>query len=247
MNQKIPPEVEAEIRRRMAAGLPLPPGVVAVPPGGKVPPGAVPAGVSMGPGRTSSPQETAANRLANNPIPSGDEGRKILRAFSDCPIPEESKRLNELMQMCIGHQGPADKIEEIMAKGLVVALRANKYCRDLEKTRTVCIFSEDEELSKINEDIKATETKLENIQKELKEEAMKLSSLLDNRWKKSVSKYGLNPEKWSYRIDEEKGLIEQVDLNCPDCKGSTTIRKVRQETTELLMELDSKQEKEAKK
>jgi hypothetical protein len=237
MNQ-IPPQLLNEIRKRMAAGQGLPPGVVAVPEGMTPPPGAVHTGLSMPMG--GAPQQPiAVSRATHNPLPAGEEGLKILRALSECPIPEESKKLNELLQLCIKAETDSDTIEQTLTKGLVVALRANKYCKNQTKTRTVCIFDEDEKLKELHTTLHATEKKLETLQNEMRECINTVSKTIDERWKVAVKNYGLNPDKWSYRIDEEKGLIEQVDLQCLECKGISQIRKSRQETAEMLMKLDT--------
>jgi hypothetical protein len=223
----------------MAAGEPLPPGVVAVPEGMAPPPGAVNTGVSMPAGRMPSQQNVTASRASHNPLPVGEEGLKILRALSECAIPEESRKLNELLQMCIKSESDSDEIEQTLTRGLVVALRANKYCRDQTKTRTVCIFEEDAKLKELHASIKTTEARLNELQKEMKDCIDVVTKAVNERWAIAVKNYGLSPEKWSYRIDEEKGLVEQVDLQCLECKGVTRIRKSRQETTEMLMRVDS--------
>lgn len=246
MQPQIPLQLLNEIRRRLAAGEQLPPGVVAVPEGMAPPPGATPTGLSMPAGRMPPQQATAMTRASHNPLPAGEEGLKVLRALSECSIPDESKKLNELLQMCIKLDNDSDTIEQTLTRGLVVALRANKFCKDQTRTRTVCIFSEDPKLKELHDTIHTAENKLQELQKEIREQIDLVTKSIEERWKIAVKNYGLNPDKWSYRIDEKKGLIEQVDLQCLECKGVTQIRKSRQETTEMLMKFDTeKKEKQS--
>jgi len=230
---QIPAALQEEIKKALATGGPLPPGVVAVPEGQKPPLGAIPMGISAkAPPNTNAQQ----SKTAHNPIPDGDEGLKILRGFANCPISQESLKLNRMLQMLI--QTPAtddDSTDDILSKGLMAAIRANRYCSQNEKKRTVCIFKEDDSLNTLHQAVQDEQANLDRINKELEECVKRGNAALTERWKKAIDTYGLNPDKYLYHIDEDKGIIEQVDLECEKCKGVTVIRHARQEVTEKLM------------
>lgn len=233
--QGIPPALAKEIQAALAAGRPLPPGVIAVPDGQRPPPGAIPAGMSaqMPPG--AQPQ-MPPTKSQHNPIPDGDEGLKILRGFSNCPIPQESTKLNRMLQMILQNQADDDSADEILAKGLTAAMKANRYCTQNRKSRTVCIFAEDEKLLELHKQITEEQSNLERLNKELEDCVKRGNAILSDRWKRAIETYGLNPDKYLYHIDEEKGIIEQVDLECDKCKGITIIQQARKEVTEKLMQ-----------
>lgn len=178
----------------------------------------------------------APTKAQHNPIPDGEDGLKILRGFSDCPIPQESTKLNRLLQMMLQDQTNADEdADEILSRGLMAAMRANRYCSQNKKTRTVCIFAEDEKLKVLHEGIQTEQANLERLNKEIEECVKRGNTLLQERWKKVVDTYGLNPDKYLYHIDEEKGIVEQVDLDCEKCKGVEVIKTAREAATAKLM------------
>lgn len=240
----IPPDLEQQIRQRMAAGAPLPPGVVAVPQGTQPPPGAVPTGiVAPAPGRPlqAAQMPGARPQAINNPLPEGDQGIEILRNMSDCPIPAESKKLNELIKKLVTTTPEDDDIvEKTLSKGLTVVIRANRYCTQQIKTRTVCIFEEDEVLAQDHKQLNELTEELDELHKKLQDCVARGQKVLQHRWNYAVKTYGLAPDKFSYRVDEEKGIIEQIELRCQECKGATTIKKARQETAAALETLKIK-------
>ncbi len=193
-------------------------------------------------GQRQQTQKGAA-RAQNNPIPAGEEGLALLRGLSECPIPAESQKLNKLLAVLVKERVDDDAIEEVMMRGLTAALRANGYCHNNQKKRTACIFSEDDKLQKMHTDFLELEKETLALSDALEIKKQKVIKLLQDRWSYAVKTYGLDTQKFSYRIDEEKGIIEHVDLQCAECKGATKIRKARQETTEMVMRLD-KQKKE---
>ena len=235
--QPIPEKLARQIREQLARGGKLPPGVIAVPQGQMPPPGAVPTGIQTSGVNTGNFQQMG---MPSNPLPPGAEGLKVLRGSSQCPIPEESQKMNQLLSALMQAETEDDSVEQAMAKGLVVALRANRFCNKNLKTRTVCIFADDERLKKLHEDFTATVEEAKELEVKLAAAVAKANKLHDERWLRAVDTYGLIIEKRFYRIDEEKGIIEQVDLDCVQCKGSTMIRKARQETAELVLKLNNK-------
>lgn len=235
MNQPMNPALIRQIQEAMAAGRPLPPGVTAVPHGQQPPPGAVP--IPMGPNGAAAPQPS---RLQANPIPDGPEGLKIVRNFASCAIAEEAPKLHKLLNAMAGVIGDPETsdgqtIDAIISKGLTAAVRANNYCAQNKQARTVVNFQDDEELNNIHTEIQKEQETMDRLNLELQECVDRGNKLLQERWDKSVSKYGLNPEKYFYHIDEEARRIELVDLDCTVCKGATIIRKARQEATEIMM------------
>lgn len=244
----IPPALAKEIQEALASGKPLPPGVVAVRDGQAPPKGAVPMGISANVPAGMSPGG-APTKLQHNPIPDGPEGLKILRSFSSCPIPQESAKLNQLLQAVLQNDLlDEEKTDAALSKGLIAGLKANKYCASNKKTRTVCMFDQDDELLSLHSQIKEEENTLDRLNKETEECVRRANDLLRQRWEKAVKTYGLNPEKYLYYIDEEKGLIEQVDLDCDQCRGASRIVDARKDVTSLLMSTvpkeDEKKEEE---
>lgn len=233
--QGIPPALAQQIQAALAEGRPLPPGVIAVPDGQRPPPGAIPAGITaqMPPGM---PQQMAPSKVQHNPIPDGEEGLKILRGFANCQVPSEASKLNRMLQMLIQTTEPENEsLDVLLAKGLAAAMKANRSCALNKKSRTVCIFAEDEKLTALHAKIQEEQTILERLNNELEECVNRANTLLVERWNKAVDAYGLNPEKYLYHIDEERGIIEQVDLECDKCKGLAAVKDVRTEITNRMM------------
>ncbi len=152
----IPPQLQAEIKRRLAAGLPLPEGVVAVPPGQTPPPGAVQ--VPNGVPQMSLQEMGLPSKLSANPIAEGDEGLRTLREHGNCDIPAESKQLNGQLQELLKLDGEHQVAELAMGKGLFAGLKMAKHCNTNLQVRTAVKFESDEKLSALTETIKTCET-----------------------------------------------------------------------------------------
>lgn len=185
-------------------------------------------------GAPKTPDNMGQVRATHNPIPPGDEGVATLRAMSECPIPEESKRMNDLLQQLVQDPRSNEQVEQLLANGMAAALRANTYCRNNLKSRTVVVFSADPELDKLHKKFLEMEREVMELTNKMDILKHQVMEVLQARWIYSVKTYGLDVEKYSYRVDEEKGCIEQVNLHCPECKGVVKLRKARQETAELL-------------
>ena len=230
--QAIPPALAREIQAALAEGRPLPPGVVAVPSGQQPPLGSVPTGINaqMPPGGGLPP------KTQHNPLSDGEEGLKIMRAYAQCPIPQEASRLNKMLQALL--QNPPTEhdahIDDILAKGLLAGMRANRYCSSSKTTRTACIFSEDPTLAELHASIQAEEAALDKLSKEVEACVKRGQELLRKRWETAVKTYGLNPDQHFYYIDEEKGRIELVSLNCEVCKGAADIVEARTHAASIL-------------
>jgi len=240
--QNLPPELVRQIQENLKQGKPLPPGVISVPAGQAPPPGVIPTGITAQamPGAMHEPgvghDQRAQARLQQNPLPEGPEGMQILRSLSDCPIPAEAQKLQAQMKVLISSESTDDElIERTLMKGLVTSLRADRYCQKQLRTRTVCIFDQDEKLQKLHEDVNRETELLEELQQQIRQCTERGKQALLDRWNYAVKTYGLAPERFAYRINEEDGTIELLELKCESCKGATNIRKARQETAELVL------------
>ena len=219
--QRLPPQLEAELRRRIASGQPLPPGIRAVPAGGPLP---------------QHPAQQAKESM--NPIPNGAQGLQVLRQTSECNIPKESQTISDyLKKLATETGGDQEEIENVIAAGLATAVRANYYCKENLRQRTAVQFSADPDLEKLHLELQQLDKEREHLQTRLQEITIQAQNILTTRWALSVKKYGLAPEKFYYWIDEQAGIIEEVELKCHECKGATKIRKARQQVEELVSKI----------
>ena len=152
-----------------------------------------------------------------NPLPPGPEAIKALRNLAECNIPEESKKLNQQLQMLLSIDGDHEVAELAMGKGIFAGLKMNLHCTKNLKTRTAVVMKSDDKLVAIEAGLKAAETEVTELQRKIQEISAKAQQLLKERWEYSVKTYGLNPEKNFYRIDEDNGLIEEIELRCDQC------------------------------
>lgn len=210
---------------------PLMPGM----PPGMMPPGVAPIGMMPPPGAEQQQQQDpkAAILRSKNPFPAGKESMKILRAISDCPITREADNFNDLTKAVVTMEDN-EELLETLGKGITTILNADNYCEKALKARTVVLFEEDDQLQKIQKEMDELDAELQTLQKEVSEKAMRMRDLLRLRWQTAVKNYALSDDARAYRINEEHGRIEQVDLHCQECKGGTKIRKIRQELNEQL-------------
>lgn len=237
------PELVKQIRSALAGSGQMPPGVIAVPEGQAPPPGVAATGLTapIMPGALHQPgiqhAQRAAARQQQNPLPEGDAGIQILRTLTDCPIPAESKKLQDLMKAIMLSEDIEDTLaEETLLKGLVISIRSNRYCKKQLRKRTVCLFDQDEKLLELHNTIKEQTERAARLKEEMADCTAKAQAALNQRWEHAVKTYGLAPEKFSYQINEEEGIIELLELRCEECRGATSIRKTRQETTKLVFE-----------
>ena len=243
-NPQIPAALKKEIERRLQAGLPLPPGVIAVPEGQRPPPGAVPSGViAPGVGMRGMPQHPGMNsKAACNPIPDGLDGIKTMRNMGECNIPAESQKLNAQLQVLLNTDGDHEIAETAMGKGLFAGLKMNKHCRENLKARIVVKFEGDEKLADITNQLKEAEEQALATQRKLQEIAEGAQKLLSQRWEYAVKTYGLNPDKNFYVIDEDEGIIKEVELECHKCKAGDAMIDARLLVEKHLTECNKKKE-----
>jgi len=240
------PAMQQEIQRRLAAGEPLPPGVHAVPEGQVPPPHTYPTGVAVQPdGRPIQPPEDLTEL---NPMTINADTITLLRNASECPLPSENTIIQQNLQI-MSRMGKVDdsRIEQTMAQGLATYLRANIYCENQMKKRTVVRFEDDEELAELHAEIQEGTKKLEKMRKEFNEIVTKVQAAGKERWERSVRKYGLDPAKNIYILSSDDADISQAHLDCAACKGKVRIRKARQATTELIQEVQRELKDEAAK
>lgn len=196
----------------------------------------------MPPGMGQPPGEQSFVQF--NPLPPGPQAVKIMRSATKCPLPKEAETLNGLMSQVLQSPEP-EKHATPLAEGIRTVMLVDSSCAKQLKTRTAAIFAEDEELKAVHEEIGVLKNEIEGIQKIIGEKIGKFQTLLQKRWETAVKKAGLNPDKRFYRIDEEKGLVLQCDLECTTCPSAVAVRKARQNLAESLMlgkVLDKKEE-----
>ena len=232
MNQdpkRLPPEVEAEMLRRMAAGQPLPPGVIARQ-GAAPMPGAMPM-----PG--GAPPSAEDIKKQSNPIPHGDEGRALIREQSTCDLAPEATRINAVLPAIMDFKTDDEKIhseiDDLVGRGLIAGLRGKRHCENQFRTRVVCNFSKDEKLSTIAADLAGIEEEMTELERKIQETVARGRALLKERFEYATSTYGLATDKYYYWIDEDAGTIESVSLDCEGCKGSSNLKKARKNVEEL--------------
>jgi hypothetical protein len=191
--------------------------------------------------RTTQQQPpTMPSRETANPLPDGDEGIRALRAFSACAIPEESNKVNALIQKSMAIKTLATETEDALGKSVVTILRANRHCEENLKSRIVCDFNKDETLAKLHTSLKVEQETLTRLQREIEGCVHRGSELEQSRWETAVKTCGLNPEKYSYRVDETAGTISLVELDCTQCQGPIALHKMTQELTRVLMNTEVK-------
>jgi len=176
---------------------------------------------------TQQPQENQPSLERINPISKSEEGLQVLRNTKECPIPKEAAHLNLLVQK-IAKQDTQTEQMLILAEGISVVLQADHFCHHQMKSRIAVTFERDDSLMQQHKEVKTLTEKAHQLQRELDETAHKLNNALRTRWEYAVKNFGLNPAKNLYYVDEEKGEIQDVTLDCLSCKGATRMRKTRQ-------------------
>lgn len=193
-------------------------------------------------------EETKAQaRERANPLPFGRPGLQTLRALSDCPIPDEAGQIKKLLDKLLALE--LVDIEEplkIVGEGIASVIMADTYCLKHKTQRAVVRFEEDEELQKYHKDLQDLQKRLGELKQELADISQAAQAANKGRWETAVKKFGLAPEKFTYELDEEAGVIYLTDLKCNECTGRTKTRKARQTVAEKLVTFEriAKEEKE---
>lgn len=183
------------------------------------------------------------SKAACNPIPDGLDGIKTIRNMGSCNIPEESKKLNTQLQVLLQTEGNHEVAEIAMGKGLFAGLKMNKYCTENLYSRIAVKFEGDDKLVELTEKLKDAEKRALQAQKELQSIAEEAQKLLAERWNYSVKTYGLNPDAKFYVIDEDKGIIKEVELECHKCSAGKQMVDARLLVEKHLLEFNRQKEK----
>ncbi len=211
-----------------------------------LPPGMMQQGVPLlGQQQQQKPPERPSFEDAN-PLPPGPKGMQTLRAVSDCVIVKEADAFKNVIPKLQYLNADIEDLLVLYGQGVATIVGADHYCNRHTRIRTAVRFAEDETLKQIHEELQSTVGELQELMQKMGELRQKAQLLNQQRWEHAVKEMGLNPSERFYRVDEEKGIIEQVDLKCDECKGATKSRKLRQELTDKLMRLEYVQEEESK-
>jgi hypothetical protein len=171
-----------------------------------------------------------------NPLKGGPNDLKIVRAATaQCTIPEDANFFNQMAMKMPSLEGDLTEVLEAAGKGIALIMGADSYCKKHLKTRTVANINEDTVLSDTHEKLKVKSAELEEKMAEMQALQQEVQTLTEARWEGIVRTYGLNPEERLYFIDEDDGIVEQLEIDCTDCTGAQKAQAVRLEVTNLLM------------
>ena len=238
-------QMETELRRRLAAGEPLPPGFHAVPEGQAPPPGVAPTGVhAQGNGQPIQPPQDLTQF---NPVVKGQDAFTLMRNKAECPIPNEAARLQKNIQATLAIKGNHEEVEEVLSDGLATSLRVNSYCETQLRERVAVDFTKTPELAQMTDRILILTDTAETLQNQLKEVVTEARTLIERRWDTAVKSHGLDPSKNFYCMDEKDTQIIDIRVDCATCKGKARVRKSRQKGEELLRHVAEEQRKTALK
>ncbi len=176
-----------------------------------------------------------AAKLQSNPVPPGVQGLTVMRGLSSCSIPREAKLLNDITTAYI-QQTPTenDDLTNALSKGVTIAISANQHCMKNMHKRVAYNMSNDEELSKMHQDLSGIKQKLEALKAEYESLMENANTLFTERWTTACKKGGLSPENNFYQIDENTGEILEVELRCDLCEGAKEITQARETASNLL-------------
>lgn len=169
------------------------------------------------------PHPGMTSKAATNPIAEGAEGLATLRGMSECNIPEESKKLQAQVSLVLELEGDHEVAEIAMGKGLFAGLRMRQHCTKNLHTRIAVRFDGDERLQEIAKEVGAAEGMIEALQKEIQTVAENARKLIEERWAICVKSYGLNPDTKFYRILENEGIVEEIELRCDKCTAGQSM------------------------
>jgi hypothetical protein len=240
------PQQIAILKQQLNAGR-IPSNVAALPMGMQ-PPGAIHLG-PVGPS-IQGEHPLMAHRERMNPIAPEDEGLAQIRAISECNIPEESAKLRGLLDRVLKldtssmDEDDLKQMDRTLGDGILVGITANRHCRDSASKRLVVTFEKDPKLSAIHKDFLAKEKEVLELKKKMDEARNEAIELLKERWETACKNHGLDPKSNFYQIDEDRGIIYQVELRCDKCKGAKRIRKARV-SAEALIDKHDKTSKES--
>jgi hypothetical protein len=172
---------------------------------------------------------------------------QILKAHSGCQMPREASTLNALLQKSQEtppSPGQEEALYASMAKSITLVFRSDHECEKHMGTRTAGLFNEEPELKDLSEKVDALFKECSELELQLKLKAEEYNRLSQERWEKSIKTFGLNVQERFYRIDNQKRIVQQIDLKCEDCQGIKLLRDARQELTRVLIGIEAEVRKE---
>ena len=199
-------------------------------------------GVPQGGPPGGAPQLPSMEKV--NPLPPGSQAMKTLRATADCPITKEAEAFKQIIPKLQFMKVDISGLLEIYGQGVATIIGSDNYCTHQSRSRTVVTFSEDPTLNQLHTDLQKSIMEMQQKMAELTELKQKIEKLATARWDRAVKETGLSPDKRFYQIDEEAGVIKQLDLDCVTCKGATRICKLRQKMADKMVHLEYEQKKE---
>jgi hypothetical protein len=173
---------------------------------------------------------------------------KILKGFAKCPIVEDSDLLNKLIERLLDleKEGEFGTLTEEAGKAIAIILQSDRSCSHHLKKRVAAKFEENDELQDAHNNLMQAQEDVERLQRETAEAIQRMNSWEGKRWDIAIKNFGLSPENYFYTLDESKGTITQMDLDCNACKGRTMVRKKRQEVAQKVIEIGKRVAEEAK-
>lgn len=168
------------------------------------------------------------SRKQLNPLPDQQASVKVLRACTDCPVTADAQQIQSIASK-VAELDNVSELAPLLAESFSGLILWDNHCRENLTKRKVLNLKEDEEITAITASLQSAGEDLDRLHKEFTEKQEKLQRTIKDRWDKIVSKYGLNPDDYSYSINEDSGDVYMLDLKCPECKFATTMRKHRQD------------------
>jgi hypothetical protein len=177
-------------------------------------------------------------RMGNNPLPGGIQGLKVLRALEQCSVMSGAGDLNQqitqALSMEIDNPEEDSKLLQLISSAIAQTLRCETECAKNKHERTAAVFAEDDALNDTHKELLVAEKEVERLQEELGVAARKMQELSQKRWATVVKNFGLSPEKRMYTIDEEAGVVRQVDLKCHECKAAIEVKKAQEALMDVM-------------
>lgn len=185
-----------------------------------------------------APQAGPGNKEQFNPLPEGRGSIQVLKAHSNCPVPQEAATLNALLSKAQETPAGTDKDAELdaaIAEAVTLVLRSDRECERQISTRTAGLFNEEPELKGLTDKLEILYREIKEMESSIKAKADEFNTLSKQRWERSVKTFGLNPQERFYRIENDNRRIVQLDLKCDACQSGKLLRDARQKLVKALM------------
>jgi hypothetical protein len=163
------------------------------------------------------PPETrpSIDRTKLNPLPPSREGAAILQQLHRCPMATLTKQLDQALKQGLDKKDLAEV--ERLTEGTKACITADIHCTQNLKKRVMVRLTEDEELNAMTQQLAAIACEASTLQETLRQMEQTYNHLEHERFQKAASKYGLNTQEYSYRINEIDETIELIEPNCAEC------------------------------